>query len=137
FYVNNCGGQDELVFDGHSLVMDKHGELIAELPHCKPTCAHFHIDASGVLSTTSALPPQPHDKLEAIYQALVLSVRDYVAKNGFKGVTLGLSGGIDSALTLAVAVDALGPEQCHAIMMPFRYTSQMSQDDAREQAKRM
>jgi NAD+ synthase/NAD+ synthase (glutamine-hydrolysing) len=136
-YVNNCGGQDELVFDGHSLVMDGQGQLIAELPHCQPLCAQIHIDAAGNFTADTELSPYSLDTLEAVYQALVLAVRDYVRKNGFQGITLGLSGGIDSALTLAIAVDALGAEKCHAIMMPFRYTSQISQDDAREQAARL
>jgi NAD+ synthase (glutamine-hydrolysing) len=77
----------------------------------------------------------PLDELSSIYQALVLGARDYVNKNGFRGVVMGLSGGIDSALTLAVAVDALGPERVEAIMMPFRYTAQMSVEDAAEQAE--
>lgn len=136
-YVNNCGGQDELVFDGHSLIMDAQGQLIAELPHCEPRCAHVHIDATGQLSAADDTKPYALEPLEAVYQALVLAVKDYVAKNGFQGITLGLSGGIDSALTLAIAVDALGADKCHAIMMPFRYTSQMSQDDAQQQATTM
>lgn len=136
-YVNNCGGQDELVFDGHSLVMDGSGELVAELPHCQPMCAHIQITADGKFKNKTVREQQSATMLDEVYQALVLAVRDYVAKNGFAGITLGLSGGIDSALTLAIAVDALGAEKCHAIMMPFRYTSQMSQDDAREQAARM
>jgi NAD+ synthase (glutamine-hydrolysing) len=77
------------------------------------------------------------DLVPSVYQALVMGVRDYINKNGFKGVVLGLSGGIDSALTLAVAVDALGPERVEAVMMPFRYTSQLSKDDAEEEARRL
>ena len=76
----------------------------------------------------------PLDELDAVWQALVLGMRDYVDKNGFPGVVLGLSGGIDSAVTLAVAVDALGPERVEAVMMPFRYTASMSIEDAAEQA---
>ncbi|GAB3298440.1 NAD+ synthase [Pseudidiomarina andamanensis] len=136
-YVNNCGGQDELVFDGHSLVMDAKGELVAELPHCQTACASVRADSNGLQLLDSQFKPHEQSLLAEIYQALVLAVRDYVTKNGFKGVTLGLSGGIDSAVTMAIAVDALGADKVHAIMMPFRYTSQMSQDDAAEQARRM
>lgn len=138
FYVNNCGGQDDLVFDGHSLVIDQQGNLVAELPHCEPVCATICWNASGLaLEDERYVPRSPAGLHADVYQALVLAVRDYVRKNGFQGVTLGLSGGIDSALTLAIAVDALGADRVHAVMMPFRYTSQMSQDDAAEQAKRM
>ncbi len=136
-YVNNCGGQDELVFDGHSLVMDAEGEVIAELPHCEPTCASVTLLGKEVSCDDERAAPYTSERLDLIYRALVLSVRDYVQKNGFRGVTLGLSGGIDSALTLAIAADAIGAENVQAVMMPFRYTSQMSQDDAKAQADRM
>ena len=136
-YVNNCGGQDELVFDGHSLVLSATGELVAELPHCEPCCATLSYSSDAGFSGIDDWRPYASEPLALIYQALVLSVRDYVQKNGFKGVTLGLSGGIDSALTLAIAADALGAAQVHAVMMPFKYTSQMSQDDAQLQAERM
>ncbi|RUO57908.1 NAD+ synthase [Pseudidiomarina insulisalsae] len=143
-YVNNCGGHDELVFDGHSLVVDSDGELVVELPHCEPCCALVRFDATGIrpLDERFAPRPEPQSKAEQeqlryqqIHQALVLSIRDYVYKNGFTGVTLGLSGGIDSALTLALAVEALGAEAVHAVMMPFRYTSKMSLEDAQQQAE--
>lgn len=138
FYVNHCGGQDDLVFDGHSLVLDQQGQLLAELPHCEPACASLVWGADGLVLEQHQYAPRPaQNKLAEVYQALVLAVRDYVRKNGFQGVTIGLSGGIDSALTLAIAVDALGADKVHAVMMPFRYTSQMSQDDAAEQAQRM
>lgn len=140
-YVNNCGGQDELVFDGHSLVLDSNGELVAEFPHCQPCCGHVHISAKGIKALTELTKPKARDgmdvqfnRLEEVRQALVLSIRDYVQKNGFRGVTLGLSGGIDSGLTLALAVEALGAEHVHAVMMPFRYTSQISREDAAKQA---
>ena len=87
-----------------------------------------------MISGLSVAPPL--DELAATWHALVLGVRDYVNKNRFRGVVLGLSGGVDSALTLAVAVDALGPERVEAVMMPFRYTSQMSVEDAAQQSKR-
>ena len=133
-YTNLVGGQDELVFDGGSMVYDHSGALMAEAPqfeeglypvdflcehHCQPVM--------------QALPAEP--SLEAnVYSALVTGVRDYVNKNGFKSVVLGLSGGIDSALTLAVAVDALGKERVRAVMMPFRYTSSASLEDAEAEA---
>ncbi|MBY6064971.1 NAD+ synthase [Pseudidiomarina sediminum] len=143
-YVNNCGGQDELVFDGHSLVLDSDAETVVELPHCQPCCVEVRFDATGIRPVMSdfqaqALPELPQQleqlRLEQVRQALVLSIRDYVRKNGFKGVTLGLSGGIDSALTLALAAEALGADAVHAVMMPFRYTSKMSLEDAEQQAK--
>lgn len=136
-YVNNCGGQDELVFDGHSMIVAKDQTVVAELPHCQPCCATYSFtQANGWQLEQQECPSsQGLSSLAEVYQALVLAVRDYVRKNGFAGVTLGLSGGIDSALTLAIAVDALGAENVHAVMMPFRYTSQMSQDDAALQAK--
>lgn len=133
-YVNLVGGQDELVFDGGSLVYDHSGGLAVEAPqfdeglyaveflydhHCQPL----------------SRPPLPEPSLEEnIYRALVLGVRDYVNKNGFRSVVLGLSGGIDSAVTLAIAVDALGADRVRAVMMPFRYTSSMSLEDAEAQA---
>lgn len=138
-YVNNCGGQDELVFDGHSMIMTASGELAAELPHCQPCCATYIVNSELQWRASEVNCPSNHGQgiLAEAYQALVLAVRDYVHKNGFKGVTIGLSGGIDSALTLAIAVEALGSEHVHAVMMPFRYTSEMSQEDAALQAKRL
>jgi NAD+ synthase (glutamine-hydrolysing) len=139
-YVNQVGGQDELVFDGGSFALDARASLCFQAPfyqqHCgqlratfDPSTGECHLQQGEISATPS--------RLESVYQALVLGVRDYVNKNHFKGVVLGLSGGIDSALTLAVAVDALGSERVSAVMMPFRYTSQMSQDDASEQARVM
>jgi NAD+ synthase/NAD+ synthase (glutamine-hydrolysing) len=141
-YVNNCGGQDELVFDGHSLVLDSDGELVAELPHCEPCCAELRFDATGIRPLESKYAPQERIsgeslRLAEVRKAVVLAIRDYVKKNGFQGVTLGLSGGIDSALTLALAVEALGADAVHAVMMPFRYTSKMSLEDAEQQAQHL
>src|SRR5580700_1590839 len=112
-YVNLVGGQDELVFDGNSFVMDAHGK-VAAVPG--EVAAELADEAS-------------------VYGALTVGVRDYVDKHGFPGVVMGLSGGIDSALTLAIAVDALGKERVHAVMMPSRYTSAASLADAAEQAR--
>ncbi|MCC5854641.1 MAG: NAD+ synthase [Idiomarina sp.] len=131
-YVNLVGGQDEVIFDGNSMVLNAAGELVVSLPHCEEAITPVEFRKRDVL--TKQLVSQP-DRDAAMYQALVLALRDYVNKNQFPGVLLGLSGGIDSALTLALAVDALGAERVHAVMMPYSYTSQMSVEDATEQAK--
>lgn len=137
-YVNQVGGQDELVFDGASMVVDKEGELKVLGPAFseKLITVDVNLNHGECEIATQDLAEAP-DNLASVYQALVLGVRDYVNKNGFRGVVLGLSGGIDSALTLAVAVDALGKDRVEAIMMPFRYTSDMSQNDAAEEARRL
>jgi len=128
-YVNAVGGQDELVFDGGSFVMDASGSITHQLPFFQ-TLAHS-LD-QGLLQNAN----EPVEK--TIYDALVLSTKDYIQKNGvFNGAVIGLSGGIDSALTLAIAVDALGAEHVQAIMMPYEYTSSMSLEDAKAQASSM
>lgn len=132
-YVNQIGGQDELIFDGGSFAVNNDGELAYTAPYFEEGLYPVVFDqASGAFEQNSvaALP----SLYEKVYQSLVLGVRDYVNKNGFKGVVLGLSGGIDSALTLAVAVDALGKDRVQAVMMPFRYTSEISLADAEEEA---
>lgn len=133
FYVNQIGGQDELIFDGGSFAVNNDGELAYTAPYFEEGLYPVVFDqASGAFEQNSvAAPPSLYEK---VYQSLVLGVRDYVNKNGFKGVVLGLSGGIDSALTLAVAVDALGKDRVQAVMMPFRYTSETSLADAEEEA---
>ncbi|QIL91516.1 NAD+ synthase [Microbulbifer sp. SH-1] len=137
-YVNTVGGQDELVFDGGSFAVDKNGELRARAPEFVESLLPVTVQADGDdVSLVQGNDAAPLKALASVYQALVLGVRDYVNKNGFKGVVLGLSGGIDSALTLAIAVDALGPDRVEAVMMPFRYTSDLSKNDAADQAKRM
>ena len=137
-YVNWVGGQDELVFDGGSFVVDAQGKLCARAPefveHLLPISVSQQ--GGGVRVQSGEMVPALED-LASVYQALVLGVRDYVNKNGFNGVVLGLSGGIDSALTLAIAVDALGKDRVEAVMMPFRYTSDLSKDDAADQAQRL
>jgi NAD+ synthase (glutamine-hydrolysing) len=135
-YVNQVGGQDELVFDGGSFAVAADGERVLQMPSFSESLAlvNYH---SGQLQAVSAQSAEPDSELASLYQALVLGVRDYVNKNRFKGVLLGLSGGIDSALTLAIAVDALGAERVQAVMMPFTYTSGMSKEDAAEQAETM
>lgn len=133
-YVNQVGGQDELVFDGRSFAVAADGTLVHQLAAYQPDSAQLLWDTQ----LSCPLPPlSATSELASLYDALVLGVRDYVNKNGFKGVVLGLSGGIDSALTLAIAADAIGPERVKAIMMPFAYTSDMSKADAAEQAERM
>jgi len=137
-YVNLVGGQDELVFDGGSMVVADSGECHFLAPAFQSGLQHVVIDLPEVAGHPCTVPLQtiaPPMSVEAeIYQALVLGVRDYANKNSFKGVVLGLSGGIDSALTLAIAVDALGAHRVQAVMMPFQFTSQLSQDAAAEQA---
>jgi len=136
-YVNMLGGQDELVFDGNSFVMDAAGQVVVRAPAFEEGTyvAEFVRDENGVVRPCAGeVAPELSDE-ESIYRALVLGVRDYVDKHGFPGVVMGLSGGIDSSLTLAIAVDALGPGRVHAVMMPSRYTSSISLEDAAEQAR--
>ena len=133
-YVNLVGGQDELVFDGGSFVVNPSGEVVKEGLLFKEELTV--IDFDGKTKQFIRQDRAPALSVEAsVYQALVLGVRDYVQKSGFKGVVLGLSGGIDSGLVLAIAVDALGAESVNAVMMPYHYTSQMSLDDAAEEAQ--
>ena len=133
-YVNQVGGQDELVFDGGSFVVDARGDVQHRATEFAEVMLSVEIETSPQLSVAAGAVATPLAELDAVWQALVLGMRDYVNKNGFPGVVLGLSGGIDSAVTLAVAVDALGPERVEAVMMPFRYTASMSIEDAAEQA---
>jgi NAD+ synthase (glutamine-hydrolysing) len=128
-YTNMVGGQDELVFDGASFVLDAQGHLTHQLPAFESTLAF--VDFDHVTPIIHAVT-QPLSLEASVYSALKLGLADYVNKNGFPGVILGLSGGIDSALTLAIAVDALGAEKVHAVMMPSEFTADMSVDDARE-----
>jgi len=130
-YVNRTGGQDELVFDGASFVVGRDGSLLQQFPAWHETVGFVHLEGDTPREVRGALDP----RLEYhVYQALVMGVRDYVAKNRFPGVLLGLSGGIDSALTLAVAVDALGADRVRALMLPSRYNAPISLHDAREMA---
>jgi NAD+ synthase (glutamine-hydrolysing) len=135
-YVNMVGGQDELIFDGGSFVMNANGEITQRAPHFVEGLYSVDIDlVDGRAVPRPADVEPPSSEEESVYKALVLGVRDYVSKHRFPGVVLGLSGGIDSALTLAIAVDALGADRVHAVMMPSRYTSRISLDDAEAQAK--
>jgi len=137
-YVNLVGGQDELVFDGGSMLVDATGKLVSRMQTYLEDLAYSEVVFSDQVSTVCSGDIVPaRSQYEGIYEALVLGVRDYVNKNGFKGVLLGLSGGIDSGLTLPIAVDALGKDRVEAVMMPFKYTSQMSLQDAEDEALRL
>jgi NAD+ synthase (glutamine-hydrolysing) len=135
-YVNQVGGQDELVFDGGSVVVDQTGQCKVQAPLYETGLYAFDYGCRSTTGVQSLFTdPEPLTELAVVYQALVLGLRDYVNKNRFNSVILGLSGGIDSALTLAIAVDALGADKVKAVMMPFIYTSQLSRDDAATQAE--
>ena len=134
-YVNAVGGQDELVFDGGSFALNSHGEVVMSMPQFETGLGVVNVSSGGELEKGSISPPQ---SVEAqAYQALVLGVRDYVNKNRFPGVIIGLSGGVDSALVLAIAVDALGADKVRAVMMASRYTADISWIDARELAQNL
>jgi NAD+ synthase len=137
-YLNTVGGQDELVFDGGSFVLDGQGREVITLPSFREATAELEFSpAKGSFAASAEFTPgeQELTEEEEIYQAMMLGLKDYVEKNHFPGVVLGLSGGIDSALTAAVAVDALGADRVHALMLPSRFTSQESLDDAAETAR--
>lgn len=136
-YLNQIGGQDELVFDGCSKVFNAQGEMTHRLAAFAEQVeqVQLHKQNGAVTIAPMAQPAVVQSLLAQTYQALVLAVRDYVTKNGFQGAVLGLSGGIDSALTLAIAVDALGADKVQAVMMPFRYTADISVADAKEEAE--
>jgi NAD+ synthase (glutamine-hydrolysing) len=167
-YVNQVGGQDELVFDGASLVVDANGDLLAAAPQFEEMTAIVDVDIRPVfrkrlldprgrvtapllpIVTVTPKPRQPAggERLtlpavaplgpaEEVYRALVLGTHDYVTKNGFHDVVIGLSGGIDSSLVAAIATDALGPAHVHGVSMPSRYSSGHSRDDAAELARRL
>jgi NAD+ synthase (glutamine-hydrolysing) len=135
-YTNLVGGQDELVFDGHSFVMDAATEIVARAPAFTEStfAVDFRSEGGRLVPARGEISPYQSDEA-SVYSALVLGVRDYVEKHRFPGVIMGLSGGVDSALTLAIAVDALGAERVQAVLMPSRYTSKMSIEDATEQAR--
>ncbi len=137
-YLNMIGGQDELVFDGSSMVVDASGEIRFRAPAFEEGLHTVSLQPhAGRLDPVAAPTVAPMPVVDSVYRALVLGTGDYVNKNGFGGVVLGLSGGVDSALTLCVAVDALGADRVHALMMPSRFTSKMSLEDSLEQARRL
>ncbi|MCL4781352.1 MAG: NAD+ synthase [Gammaproteobacteria bacterium] len=138
-YLNLVGGQDELVFDGGSCVADAEGRIVFRAP---AFAAGLHLlgfrrERDGQLAPVAGTVVPLLDDVPSVYAALLAGIRDYVRKNGFPGVVLGLSGGIDSALTLALAVDALGAMAVQAVMMPYHYTAAMSIEDAALQARQM
>jgi len=135
-YINQVGGQDELVFDGGSFVVNGDGSLAQVMPFWQSSIAITHWERrQGRLHCEGRAEWSEPPRVSAIYSAMMLGLRDYVRKNKFPGVILGLSGGIDSALTAAVAVDALGRDQVRGVRLPSRFTSRESQDDAAESAK--
>jgi NAD+ synthase (glutamine-hydrolysing) len=135
-YLNLIGGQDELVFDGGSMVMDRNAEIVRQAAYCQEELlvVEFDIEHQLKILNKQPLSPEPLDE-EKIYRVLVLGVRDYIRKNHFPGAIIGLSGGVDSALTLAIAADAIGAENVAAVMMPSRFTSSISLEDAQSEAK--
>lgn len=135
-YANQVGGQDDLIFDGTSFVINKDGAVALQAPSFQE--ALFYTDYIAEQQSYKIAESSPTlDTMAEIYQALVMATRDYVQRSGFPGVILGLSGGIDSALTLAIAADAIGADKVQAVMMPYTYTSQISVEDAAAQAKTM
>ncbi len=136
-YLNTVAGQDELVFDGESFVMNAAGEVTQRAPAWEETLALVELDVDGAGRVVPRMGDiaSPLSDEASVYRALVLGVRTYVEKNRFDGAVLGLSGGVDSALTLAIAVDALGADRVEAVMMPSRYTAAMSLEDAAQQAR--
>lgn len=135
-YVNQVGGQDELVFDGASFVLDPAGEVSAQLPAFESALSvvRFNLENATLVPEEASKAAFP-DENEAIYKALVMGLGDYVNKNYFPGVMIGMSGGVDSAISAAVAVDALGADRVHCVMMPSPYTSKESLEDAAEASK--
>jgi len=134
-YLNMVGGQDELVFDGGSFAMQSDTRIAFRAPAFEEDMYRLELNASarGVEIVAGQIV-EPLAMEESVYKALVTGTRDYIEKHGFPGVVIGLSGGIDSALVLAIACDAIGPERVRVVQMPFRYTSDMSQEDAEKQA---
>ncbi|MCA3072208.1 MAG: NAD+ synthase [Rhodocyclaceae bacterium] len=128
-FVNHVCGQDELVFDGASFAIDAGGGLALQMPWFEEQVGLVEFDGTRLAKGACSAEPELE---EEVYRALCLGVRDYLGKNGFPGALLGLSGGIDSALTLAIAVDAIGADKLHAVMMPSQYTAGMSVDDSRK-----
>lgn len=134
-YVNLLGGQDDLVFDGGSLAANADGQLMLDAPRFKSQLSLLQFNTEQQFLPQSLAEEMP--ATEETYRALVMGLRDYVNHSGFKGVILGLSGGIDSALSLTIAVDALGADRVRAVMMPYTYTSEISVEDAQAQAARL
>jgi len=138
-YAHMVGGQDEVVFDGASFALDAQGQVTARAPSFQEAILQIKLAGQGAevpAATSTDLSPLP-DLDTSIWQALVMGVRDYVGKNGFPGVLIGLSGGIDSAIVLSIAVDALGADRVRTVMMPSAYTADISVIDAKDMAQRV
>ena len=135
-YTNQVCGQDDLIFDGTSFVINQDGTTALQAPSFKEDLYYAEYAAEQKAFKATTITPVL-DTMAEIYQGLVLATRDYIQRSGFAGVILGLSGGIDSALTLAIAVDAIGADKVQAVMMPYSYTAQISIEDAAAQAKNM
>ena len=136
-YVNAVGGQDDLVFDGGSMAVQANGNIAHEASRFMSQLLLATLDIKKSEFNTQAKAPLSLSRESEMYQALVVGLRDYVTLSGFTGIILGLSGGIDSALTLCIAVDALGADKVYAVMMPYEYTSKISLEDAQAQARRL
>ena len=137
-YVNQIGGQDELVFDGRSFVVDGKGRLVRLMPGWEEVSDIARWTRTNVgWSCEPGVVEPPSDQIEDLYSALIVGLRDYVGKNGFPGIVLGLSGGVDSALSAAVAVDALGPDRVLGVRLPSPFTSALSMDEAQRIADRL
>lgn len=136
-YAHMVGGQDELVFDGNSFAVNSDGRIAMRAPAFVSMVPRVELTTDGSAVQLRGEVAEPDDDNASLWKALVLAVRDYVRKNGFPGAVLGLSGGIDSALVLAIAVDALGKERVRTVMMPSPYTADISWKDAQEMADRM
>ncbi|GAA0800432.1 NAD+ synthase [Psychrobacter piscatorii] len=136
-YVNAVGGQDDLVFDGGSMAVQADGSVAHEAPRFMNQLLLATLDVKTAKFNNQAKAPLTLSRESEMYQALVVGLRDYVNHSGFSGIIVGLSGGIDSALTLCIAVDALGADKVYAVMMPYEYTSQISLEDAQAQARRL
>ncbi|MGP4970372.1 NAD+ synthase [Psychrobacter aquimaris] len=136
-YVNAVGGQDDLVFDGGSMAIQADGSVAHEAPRFMNQLLLATLDVKTAKFDSQSKAPLTLSRESEMYQALVVGLRDYVNHSGFTGIIVGLSGGIDSALTLCIAVDALGADKVYAVMMPYEYTSQISLEDAQAQARRL
>lgn len=136
-YLNAVGGQDDLVFDGGSMAVQSNGSVAQEAPRFMNQLLLATLDVKTATFDSQAKTPLTLSRESEMYQALVVGLRDYINHSGFTGIIVGLSGGIDSALTLCIAVDALGADKVYAVMMPYEYTSQISLEDAQAQARRL
>lgn len=136
-YVNLVGGQDDLVFDGDSLLVNANGALVGRAKQFETDLIFFDVESKIAITAVGEPRTEKHEDLEQVWNALVLGLRDYVEKNGFKSVVLGLSGGIDSAVCASIAADAIGADRVYGVSMPSRYSSEHSRSDADDSAERI